>query len=265
MPKITARHQFEEKWRKLFEKFATNSEDDAGIAGWSATGLATRLRNFSQIWRNHTEFQKQSLWLDLGCGAGTYSKFISDQGMQVIGLDYSFPTLTKAQLRGYSSIAWCVADATKVPLRSNSFDGAICFGVTQALENSRTVVSELALVTKEGGKVWIDALNRWCIIHVGECLLRWLQRKPRHLRYETPHNIMKLMRANHLGNIQLYWLPMLPSKLNRFQWILETPFAKWIFQKIPLMGSIFCHAFIITAEKVLPSDQQAMTATAQQP
>lgn len=254
MPKLPARHQFEEKWRKLFEKFATNAEDDAGIAGWSATGLETRLRNFSHIWKNHNDHQQQGLWLDLGCGAGTYSKFISDQGMQVIGLDYSFPTLKKAQLRGYPSIAWCVADATKVPLRANSFDGAICFGVTQALENSNTVVSELALATKEGGKVWIDALNQWCIIHIGECFLRWLQRKPRHLRYETSRNIIKLMKKNNLKNIELSWLPMFPAKLYRFQWILETPLAKWVFKHVPFTGSIFCHAFIITAEKALPND-----------
>lgn len=254
MPKLPVRHQFEEKWRKLFEKFATHAQDDAGIAGWSVSGLETRLRYFVQVWRKENNKLQKGVWLDLGCGAGTYSKFLVDQGMCVIGLDYSYPTLKKAKLRGYASIAWCVADATQIPLRANSFDGAICFGVTQALQNSSAVVSELALATKEGGEVWIDALNQWCIIHVAECILRWLQRKPRHLRYETPRNIINLMRKHNLKNIQLYWLPMFPARLYRFQWMLEVPFAKWIFKHVPFMGSVFCHAFIITAEKSLPND-----------
>ncbi len=254
MPKLPVRHQFEEKWRKLFEKFATHAQDDAGIAGWSVSGLETRLRYFVQVWRKENNKLQKGVWLDLGCGAGTYSKFLVDQGMYVIGLDYSFPTLKKAQLRNYSSIEWCVADATKIPLRTGIFDGAICFGVTQALENSDTVIAELASATKVGGKIWVDALNRWCIVHFIESFLRRLQGKPMHLRYETPANIINLMRKNNLSNIQLFWLPMLPSKLARFQWVLETSFSKWVFRNVPLMGSSLCHAFIITAERNYSSD-----------
>ncbi|MDH5552168.1 MAG: hypothetical protein OEX82_02430 [Nitrosomonas sp.] len=43
-------NSFERAWRKRFEGFATYSEDDAGIAGWSPTGLATRLRQFTCLW-----------------------------------------------------------------------------------------------------------------------------------------------------------------------------------------------------------------------
>ena len=39
MPKLPARHQFEEKWRKLFEKFATNAEDDAADAATETTAV----------------------------------------------------------------------------------------------------------------------------------------------------------------------------------------------------------------------------------
>ena len=69
---------FEKLWRKRFENFASNAEDDVGIAGWSATGLDARLRKFKEIWNNHPELKKD-IWLDAGCGAGTYTRFIAEQ------------------------------------------------------------------------------------------------------------------------------------------------------------------------------------------
>lgn len=33
---------FEQRWRQRFESFGCKGEDDAAIAGWSATGLDTR-------------------------------------------------------------------------------------------------------------------------------------------------------------------------------------------------------------------------------
>ena len=36
---------FESKWRERFEEFAELRDDDAGIAGWSPSGLETRFRS----------------------------------------------------------------------------------------------------------------------------------------------------------------------------------------------------------------------------
>lgn len=243
MPKQNTRHRFEENWRRKFEKFAVRSDDDAGIAGWSTTGLETRLRYFVGLWEKNCP--PPGLWLDLGCGAGTYSRFIAGKGMQVIGLDYSRPTLQKARAKCGISIDWCAADATKLPIKPDVFDGAICFGVIQALENSREVISELCKVTKPGGQIWVDALNGWCLLHWREHFLNKLWGKPLHLRYESHHSIKSIMKANGLTEIRLYWLPMLPSRWVRFQWLLETPIIKGVFRFAPGVGVLFSHAFIV--------------------
>ena len=111
MAKLSPRNRFEEGWRRRFEKFAAHSNDDARIAGWSTTGLEIRFRYFLHLW-GKKEHTLAEFWLDLGCGAGTYSRFIAGQGMQVISLDYSYPTLQKAKIKGGDSIQWCAADAT---------------------------------------------------------------------------------------------------------------------------------------------------------
>ncbi|HBV21321.1 MAG TPA: class I SAM-dependent methyltransferase [Nitrosomonas sp.] len=240
---------FEKLWRKRFESFATNAEDDAGIAGWSPTGLDARLRKFKEIWNNNNITLKEKSWLDAGCGAGTYSRFLAKQGADTVGLDYSFPSLQKAISKGEESISWCVADINKIPLKPNHFDGVICFGVTQALDDSANAVQGLSMIIRPGGHVYIDALNSRCLPHIWEHFSRRIRNKPIHLRYETVSNLHQLMRKNGLTNIRLYWLPILPARWYHYQWIVETRLIKWIFHHIPLFGQLFSHAFIVSGQR----------------
>lgn len=239
---------FEKLWRKRFENFAIRAEDDAGIAGWSPTGLDARLRRFKEIWNSSRTLEKR-LWLDAGCGAGTYSRFIAKQGMEVVGLDYSFLSLQKARSRGDKAISWCVADINKIPLKQESFDGVICFGVTQALDNSENVVQGLSVMVKPGGYIFIDALNSRCLPHIWEQFFRHIQNRPMHLRYEVVHNLYSIMKKNGLTNINLYWLPILPARWYRFQWLVETRPAKWIFHNIPFFGQLLSHAFVLSGQR----------------
>lgn len=243
------RSSFEESWRKRFEKFAAKAIDDAGVAGWSPTGLETRLRCFTYLWEQHSYF-KNELWLDAGCGAGTYSRRLADQGIQVIGMDYSLPALQKAREKNADgSIHWCAADATKLPVKPESFDGALCFGVTQALSQSKEVIAQLATCIKPGGEIWIDALNGKCLPHAWERFIRWIGRRPRHLRYESYGNLKQIMHAYQLTDIELFWLPMLPARWSQYQCLLETATSRWIFQHIPGIGMLFSHALILRAKR----------------
>lgn len=239
---------FEKLWRKRFENFAANAEDDAGIAGWSATGLDARLRKFKEIWNSHPEHEN-NIWLDAGCGAGTYTRFIAAQGITVIGLDYSYPSIQKAKSRSDHSITWCVADINKIPFQSQFFDGAICFGVIQALNNSSQAIQGLTKMVKPGGYVYIDALNGRCLPNIWEQFSRRILKKPVHLRYENRQRLVQLMQRHGLTDIQLHWLPILPSHCYRHQWMVESRFAKWIWHHVPFLGQFFCHAFILCGRR----------------
>lgn len=243
------RQQFEENWRKRFEKFASSSNDDAGVAGWSSTGLETRLRFFRFLWEQQPTVADM-LWLDVGCGAGTYSRFLTNCGMRVVGMDYSMPALQKAVLNASSTpIIWCAADATKLPVKQNLFNGVLCFGVVQALSSSDQLITELTRCVKPGGQVWVDALNGQCLPHAYERFFRWLRGRPLHLRYETYPRLRDIMQKNDLTEIELFWLPMLPTRWYHFQWLLETPAARWLFQHIPGIGVLFSHAFLLRGRK----------------
>src|SRR5713101_1685742 len=124
---------FESGWQRRFRNFAESKDDDAGIAGWSPNGLACRLRNFSRLWRDG---DPEGAWLDAGCGAGTYCRFLAAKNLRVLGVDYSLPTLRKAERRGSQGIVWALGDVTRLPVKTGAYSGALCFGVLQALSTS---------------------------------------------------------------------------------------------------------------------------------
>lgn len=237
---------FETRWRERFLSFASDADDDAGIAGWSATGLETRLRNFSQLWHGTPA---GALWLDAGCGAGTYTRFLANHGAFSIGLDYSYPSVLKAQARDDTGCAWGVADVTHLPVKAGSCHGVLCFGVIQALADAAPAVRELAAAVKPGGEVWIDGLNAWCLPHVVEKTVRRMQGKPPHVRFESPERLRFLMREAGLQEVRLHWLPILPGHWQRFQWLLETRGTRGMLRFVPLLGRLFSHAFVVHGRK----------------
>ena len=237
---------FERRWRERFESFARAHADDAGVAGWSPTGLAARLRHFRRRWRPGA---LGALWLDVGCGAGTYARFLAGRGARVLGLDYSLPSVRHAERHGGERLAWGVADVTRLPLADGAADGALCFGVLQALATSDAAVASLTRALKPGAELWLDALNAHCLPHLVERAARRLQGRPPHVRYETPRALKRLLRAHGCGQVRVYWVPILPARLQRYQPLLETPAAETLLRALPGLGALFCHAFVITGRR----------------
>jgi len=242
------RESFERRWRTRFTRFAADHEDDAGIAGWTPTGLAARVRQFARAWRGDSP---GALWLDAGCGAGTYVRLLQSNGQRVVGLDYSPISIQKARRRDPAG-AWVVGDATALPVRPGHLDGALCFGVTQALSGSAGVVEQLIQSVRPGGQVWIDGLNSWCLPHAAERLSRALRGRPAHVRYESPFRLKTLLRERGLVNVRLVWLPILPAGLQRWQAAVESGPVYWLLRRVAPLGALFSHSMMVTGE--VPKD-----------
>lgn len=234
---------FEQQWRSRFNNFAASNEDDAGIAGWSPTGLEARVRRFVQVWAGD---RAGALWLDAGCGAGTYVRLLRERGLEVMGLDYSPVSVTKARQRSQGVQGWLVGDATALPVRPRSLDGVLCFGVTQALSSSRPAVNELAGSVRPGGQVWVDGLNSWCLPHMAERMLRKLRRRPTHVRYESPYRLRRQLTAAGLERVRIHWLPILPGRWQRFQPLLESGPVQALLAHVPGLGAWFSHSMIVS-------------------
>jgi SAM-dependent methyltransferase len=239
--------EFEDQWRERFEEFASARDDDAGIAGWSPTGLAARVRRFRALWRPPQP--AGGLWLDAGCGAGTYTRLLLDARQNVIGVDYSQVTLRKAAARDLAGARFVAADVRHLPFRAARFDGALCLGVTQALAESGTAIDSLAAALKPGAELWLDALNGWCVIHVWGRLRRQLRGRPRHLRYESPWRMRRQMRQRGFEDVRLHWMPIAPAGSPVLRTIAESAVATRLFRIVPPLGALFSHAFILTGRR----------------
>lgn len=244
---------FERGWRRRFEEFARRNEADAGIAGWTETGLATRFARFAELF-DAVPRTARGRWLDVGCGAGTYSQFLASHDFDVIGLDYSFPALGKARLRYDPAIRWVAADAKRLPLPDAMADGLLCFGVVQALAESETLTRELHRVVKPGGEVWIDALNGWCLPHILEAARRRVSGKAFHVRYESPRRMEALLEAAGFVDVRRVWLPIVPARLARLQRLLDRPWMRGLVQTFTPLGAAVSHSVLWHARrpKALP-------------
>jgi ubiquinone/menaquinone biosynthesis C-methylase UbiE len=110
----------------------------------------------------------EKLVLDAGTGTGDQSRFISDQGAQVVSVDLSAAievAAKKMRLRpGWVGVQ---GDITVLPFSDQQFDLVYCEGVIQHTHDSALTVRELCRVLKEGGMIFAT--------HYGKAK-RWLGR-----------------------------------------------------------------------------------------
>jgi SAM-dependent methyltransferase len=235
---------FAARWKSRFERFARLNDDDAGIAGWSTSGLETRFRNFRRLW---TAADRDTHWLDIGCGAGTYSRFLAGEGLRVIAMDYSFPSLLKARRRGPANIEWVAGDVARLPLRPGTLDGALCFGVLQAIPASRPALRSLAAALKPAGTLWIDVLNARCVANKLEMARLRRAGKPVHLRYETAQAFGEALRECGFAIVATHWIPILPAKVRRLQPIVELGPVRLLLRRLPALGAWLSHSVLVEA------------------
>jgi SAM-dependent methyltransferase len=237
---------FRARWKARFEHRATVFDDDAGIAGWTKSGLEARFRSFRRSWSSDGT---AALWLDIGCGAGTYTRFLHQEGLRVIGMDYSIPTLRKARARSPSEMRWVAADVTRLPVRAGTIDGVLCFGVLQAIPASRPALEAIAEALKPAGALWIDFLNARFIPSRLE-IRRWRKAgKSPHLRYETAQDLVAALRECGYDVIAVHWIPILPSALQWLQPLAACRPVRWLLRHAPRLAESASHSILVEARR----------------
>ena len=205
---------FETEWRRRFERFAESYQEDYQISGWSEEGLTARLAVFTAAYERAMPATSCRV-LDLGCGPGTYGRWLCDRGDHVVGLDYSWPSLKQAQGKDgtrRNRPAYTQGEAYRLPFRAGVFDVVLCVGVLQTLSDERQALAELTRVLKPRGLLIVDALNARGL----STLVQQLSRKGggRVVRY-SPLGLRRLVRG--LGYPHPHFVPVviLPKPMGR--------------------------------------------------
>ena len=102
---------------------------------------------------------KGSSVIDLGCGAGVpISKFLSNKGYKVTGIDFSTGMIKLAR-KNVPKGKFVRMDMTKLKFKPNSFDGAVSFYaiIHVPREKHKKIYKSLHKILKPGGIILVNA------------------------------------------------------------------------------------------------------------
>jgi len=118
--------------------------------------------------------------LDLACGEGYFSRYFTEEGADVTGIDISEEMIRAAveeEMRSPLGIEYHVADAADLGiLGSGSFDAVISFMALMDMPNYESAIREVARVLKFGGRfvfILIHPCFGWARTIDGETVCDW--------------------------------------------------------------------------------------------
>ena len=174
--------------------------------------------------------------LDVGCGAGFLTNYLSQRYDCVSGLDASESSLEVAKSKDISKkVKYSVGDAYNLPYKTGSMDIVCAMDFLEHVERPEDVVAECSRVLKPGGIFFFHTFNRnflsWLIVIK---FMEWfVPNTPKHLHvlhlFIKPRELELMMIAANLKQQKVTGIGP------RFNW----GFIKSIFSRKVLPGFSF--------------------------
>ncbi len=137
--------------------------------------------------------------LDAGCGTGALAYALAPHVGEVVGVDGDEAFLAAAREGAPSNCVFVQGDVQSLPFGYGEFDLAGTLRVLHHVRRPELVVSELARVTRPGGRILIvDQLGSIDPIHSLELDRFERERDPTHTRLLPDGDIRSLLDANDL-------------------------------------------------------------------
>ena len=137
--------------------------------------------------------------LDSGCGAGALAFALAPFVESVVGVDRSTELVAAGNELAPPNCELIVGDATALPFEYGSFDIAGCMRVLHHARRPELIVSELARVTRPGGRILlVDQLGFVDPVVSAETDRFEQARDPSHTRLLPDQDIRFLLDANDL-------------------------------------------------------------------
>ncbi len=100
--------------------------------------------------------------LDIGCGTGYFTQFLSSYCRSIVGVDTSMDMIKYAMKKREDRIKYIVADAESLPFKDGSFDISVSITAVNFFRNPARAVSEAVRISRK--KIFLGVLNRWSIL-----------------------------------------------------------------------------------------------------
>jgi len=243
---------FEQEWLNRFERFARTYDAEHLISGWSAQGLITRMAVFSSLWPA-LSLPDDARVLDVGCGAGTYVRWLTYRGCRPVGLDYSLPSVAKARKTDKElSALYVQGSAYSLPFSGSSFDLVVSLGVLQTLSVPELALEEMIRVLRPGSPLVLEFLNAKEIVELWRSVGDRVRGREPRLKTYSVSQIQRLLDRFELKEICRAGVYLMPRRFqqnspNRHPLVSPTV-ARWL-DRCPLISSFTAHAFLIAVRK----------------
>lgn len=131
---------------------------------WCSTPLGSFVDELeNEIMKEVAQPKKNEKALDLGCGTGIYSLWLSEQDVIVTGIDISSEMLKKAKSKAEDknqNIEFIKGDIHSLPFPDQTFDLILSNIVLEFVDSPEKVISEGLRVLKQGGRLVIGIIGR---------------------------------------------------------------------------------------------------------
>lgn len=104
--------------------------------------------------------------LDVGCGTGHWSRYFSQLGFTVTGVDISPEMVRVAVGKDINRASFQIADAHHLPFEDGMFDVSVAITTLEFVRNPAGVIHEMVRCTRHSnGKLIFGVLNCWASIN----------------------------------------------------------------------------------------------------
>ncbi len=112
-----------------------------------------------EVIENYLKLVSGSKVLELGCGTGHWSEFLSEMGFHVTATDISEAMLSLATRKKIERVSFQQADASNLPFDNESFETIVSITMLEFTGNIPKVMDEIYRVLKPGGRLILGCLN----------------------------------------------------------------------------------------------------------
>ena len=179
--------------------------------------------------------------LEIGCGTGHWSRFFSQCGFKVTGLDISERMVNTALQKGIPNVSFHIGDGHLLPFQDSTFDLTAAITTLEFVRDAEVVLREMIRCTRKPGRIVLGMLNGLSSVN---------RQKQRPGRPESPYAAARLFSPVELrefleqhGQVEITVGGFVPKQ----NWLI--PLAPWI-DRIARMFGCQKGAFMAAALKL---------------
>lgn len=126
---------------------------------WGMT-LQSRYEQFLYETQSLNDSLTGKIMLDAGCGNGLHTEYLSKQGIEIIGLDFSTSVFDAEKRRTSENCCFAQGDLMMPPFRNETFEIVVSNGVLHHTPNTETTFRSVAKTVKQNGKFYLWLYSR---------------------------------------------------------------------------------------------------------